>query len=177
MYTNPAGANNFAFIDGQNLHIGTTKRTISPWKVDLKHFRIYLEQKYNVSKAYYFLGYFDNSQEALYRKIQIAGFILAFRQHNHLMIGKKKGNVDSDIIFHIMKKLYYKEPFDKIILVSGDGDYRQLVDFLITESKFEKILFPEKDRASSLYKKLSSTYFSALDEIDIRRKIEMKKGP
>ena len=42
---------------------------------------------------------------------------------------KKKGNVDSDIIFNIMKKLYSKEDFDKIILVSGDGDYRMLVDF------------------------------------------------
>jgi len=30
------------------------------------------------------------------------------------MLGKKKGNVDSDIIFAIMKKLYKKEPFDKI---------------------------------------------------------------
>ena len=47
------------------------------------------------------------------------------------MMGKKKGNVDSDIIFSIMKKIYKKELFDKIVLVSGDGDYKMLVDFFI----------------------------------------------
>jgi uncharacterized LabA/DUF88 family protein len=93
------------------------------------------------------------------------------------MLGKKKGNVDSDIILHIMKKLYYKENFNKIVLVSGDGDYKQLVDFLITESKFEKIVFPDGKRASSLYKKLGAPCFAALDNVDTKKKIEMKKAP
>ena len=48
---------NFAFIDGQNLHMGTAKREVNPWKIDLLRFRVYLEQKYNVQKAYYFLGF------------------------------------------------------------------------------------------------------------------------
>lgn len=47
---------------------------------------------------------------------------------------------DSDIIFHVMKKLYKKDNFNKVVLVSGDGDYRMLVDFLIAENRFEKIL-------------------------------------
>ena len=168
---------NFAYIDGQNLHMGTAKREIDPWKIDLARFRIYLEQKYNVSKAFYFLGFLDETQQSLYENIQSAGFILLFREHTSLMLGKKKGNVDSDIILHIMKKLYYKENFNKIVLVSGDGDYKQLVDFLITESRFEKIIFPDAKRASSLYKKLGAPRFAALDNIDIRRKIEMKKAP
>jgi uncharacterized LabA/DUF88 family protein len=90
------------------------------------------------------------------------------------MLGKKKGNVDSDIIFRVMKKMYYREPFEKIVLVSGDGDYKQLVDFLIFEKKFAKILFPDRKRASSLYDKLGNLYFSALDETDVRRKIEKR---
>ena len=32
--------NNFAFIDGQNLYMGTTKSPKQPWKVRLKKFRI-----------------------------------------------------------------------------------------------------------------------------------------
>ncbi len=88
------------------------------------------------------------------------------------MLGKKKGNVDSDIIFQVMKKLYKGEDFDKIILVSGDGDYKLLVDFLIEENKFEKILFPDRSRASSLYKKIGAKYFDALDGVPIRAKIE-----
>jgi uncharacterized LabA/DUF88 family protein len=79
------------------------------------------------------------------------------------MLGKKKGNVDSDIIFHVMKKLYLKEDFNKVLLVSGDGDYKLLVDFLITEKRFEKILFPNKKFASSLYKKIGSQFFDYLE--------------
>ena len=169
--------NNLAYIDGQNLYMATAKREADPWKIDLARFRIYLEQKYHVSKAYYFLGYLAESNQSLYEKIQSAGFILVFREHTSLMLGKKKGNVDSDIIFHVMKKLYKNEIFDKIILVSGDGDYKLLIDFLVNESKLEKILFPDGSRASSLYKKLGASCFAALDNPDTRKKIEMKKAP
>ncbi len=169
--------NNYAYIDGQNLHMGTAKRDVDPWKVDLKRLRVYLLEKYNVSKAFYFLGYLDESQQTLYEMIQSSGYILVFREHNSLMLGKKKGNVDSDLIFSVMKKLYEKEQFDRIVLVSGDGDYKLLVDFLIGESKLEKILFPDAKRASSLYKKLGAKFFAALDNPDTRKKIEMKKAP
>ncbi len=162
---------NIAFIDGQNLYMGTAKQSIDPWKIDLKKLRIYLEQKYNVSKAYYFLGYVQELNHDLYEEIQNAGFVLLFREHNPAMMGKKKGNVDSDIIFHIMKKLYKKEDFNKIILISGDGDYKLIIDFLIEENKFEKILFPNRKYRSSLYKELSNNYFSYLDDKDIKNKI------
>lgn len=169
--------NNYAFIDGQNLYMGTAKRADDPWKIDLQRFRIYLDQKYHVKRAFYFLGFLDESNQSLYEYIQSAGFILVFREHTSLMLGKKKGNVDSDIIFQIMKKLYRRESFDKVVLVSGDGDYKQLVDFLIEESKLERILFPDRRRASSLYKKLGAPSFASLDDADVRRKIEMKKAP
>ena len=168
---------NFAFIDGQNVYMGTAKRELDPWRIDLTRFRIYLEQKYHVTKAFYFLGYLDEAQQPLYEEIQSAGFILIFREHTSLMLGKKKGNVDSEIILHIMKKLFYKEAFDDVVLVSGDGDYKQLVDFLIQEKRFGKILFPDRKRASSLYKSIGAPYFASLDEPDTRRKIEMKKAP
>ena len=88
------------------------------------------------------------------------------------MMSKKKGNVDSDIIFSVMKKMYQKEKFDKIILVAGDGDYKMLVDFLIEENKFKKILFPNKKFASSLYKKITRVYFDYL--LNIKEKIKIK---
>jgi len=166
---------NYAFIDGQNLYMNTAKKEIGSWRIDLARFRVYLEKKYNVDKAYYFLGFVQEKNEELYEEIQNAGFVLLFREHNPAMMGKKKGNVDSDIIFHIMKKLYKKEDFYKVVMVSGDGDYKLLIDFLIEENKFEKILFPDKKYASSLYKKLGSKYFDYLENRDIRDKIELKK--
>ncbi len=167
--------NNFAFIDGQNLYMATAKRATDPWKVDLGRFRVYLSQKYRVTKAFYFLGYLDESQDSLYEEIQSAGFILLFREHTSHMLGKKKGNVDTEIVFNIMEKMYRREQFNRVILVSGDGDYKQLVDFLIREHKFAKILFPDRLRASSLYKKLGAEYFASLDEPDTRRKITLQQ--
>ncbi|NQT50154.1 NYN domain-containing protein, partial [Candidatus Kuenenbacteria bacterium] len=139
---------------------------------DLVKFREYLLQKYYVKKAYYFLGFVDEKYQDLYEEIQNAGFILIFRQHNSAMLGKKKGNVDSDIIFTIMKKMYEKEPFDKIVLVSGDGDYKALVDFLIEEKRLEKVLFPNKKFASSLYKKITRVYYDYL--LNIKHRIKFK---
>jgi len=174
MINNDNQENNFAFIDGQNLYMGTDSDKPS-WHVNLKRFRVYLKDKYKVSKAFYFLGCVIDGNDKLYDEIQDAGFILKFREHNPAMLGVKKGNVDSDIIFHIMKLLYQKEDFNKIVLVSGDGDYKMLVDFLIKENKFKKILFPNKYFASSLYKKLGSEYFDYLSNENIKNKIIHKK--
>jgi uncharacterized LabA/DUF88 family protein len=168
---------NIAYIDGQNLFMGTTKSS-SPWVVDLVRLRVYLEKKYDVSKAYYYLGFVQDGSkfESLYERIQSAGFILVFREHNSAMLGTKKGNVDSDIIFSVMKRLYRKEIFDKIVLVSGDGDYKMLADFLIEEDRLEKVLFPDGSRSSSLYKNITRKYFDDLSKEDIRKKIERKGG-
>lgn len=167
---------NIAYIDGQNLYMGTSKSEPS-WDIDLVRFRVYLEKKYHVSKAYYYLGFVQEGDkiEQLYESIQSAGFILVFRQHNTAMLGKKKGNVDSDIIFSIMKRLYKKEEFSKIVLVSGDGDYKMLVDFLVEEYRLAKVLFPNKKFASSLYKEIGSHYYDYLENPDIKRKIKHKK--
>jgi uncharacterized LabA/DUF88 family protein len=162
--------NNRAYIDGQNLHMGTTKLESDAWKVDLQKLRVYLKEKYKVNLCYYFLGFVNEEFQDLYTEIQKAGLILQFREHNSAMTGKKKGNVDSDIIFHIMKTLYKKQLSGKVILVSGDGDYK-MVDFLIDEGRFEKILFPNRTFRSSLYKQISNKYFAYLDDVDIKAKI------
>ncbi len=87
---------NIAFVDAQNLHLGTTKcrncsekRAIdfkdiklsdcvcgSAWEVDLAKFRVYLKEKYHVAEAYYVLGYVQDKNDELYKDIQKAGFII-----------------------------------------------------------------------------------------------------
>lgn len=159
---------NIAFVDGQNLHMGTKDHG---WSVDLKKFRVYLREKYHVTEAYYFLGFVTEEEQDLYDSIQKSGFILSFREHSSALKGKKKGNVDCDIVFNVMKKLVENEPFDKIFIVSGDGDYIKLVDFLVKKKRFGKMLFPNKEFPSSLYKKLGGEYFDYLENPGIKSKI------
>ncbi len=153
---------NLAFIDGQNLHLGTKE---GGWKVDFVKFRIYLKDKYKVEEAYYFMGYNYNEQNDLYNNIRNAGFTLIFREHGQDLLTKKKGNVDSDIIFEIMKNLIDNNSFNKIIIISGDGDYKRIIDYLINKDRFHKMLFPNKKYASSLYFYLKSKSFDYLENI------------
>lgn len=161
--------NNLAFIDGQNLHLGTTQNN---WKVDFKKFRVYLKDKYKVEKAYYFLGYTSETQNDLYKNLQEAGFIIIFKYHSLNLITEKKGNVDTDIVFEVMKNIIDNKDFSKVILVSGDGDYRKLVDYLMGKNLFIKILFPDKKSASSLYTHLGTELFDYLENPGIKSKIE-----
>lgn len=167
---------NLAFIDGQNLHLATSKHPIDPWSLSLGRFYTYLKEKYQVEYAYYWLGYVNNTHDALYEEIQKAGFILKFREHSSALVSVKKGNVDTDIVLDIMIRLYLKEDFSGVILVSGNGDYKRLTDFLIQERKLAKILFPDKKRASSLYKSINNSFYVDLSEADIRKKIQKKRA-
>ncbi len=164
---------NIAFIDAQNLNYSTVDSEPS-WKVGLKQFRIYLKEKYQVDEAYYFLGCIDDNYSEMYDNIQKAGFILVFREHSPKFLSIKKGNVDTDIVFSVMKKLYKHENFEKVILVSGDGDYYKMVKFLVEENKLGKILMPVKGRASSLYRQIPAKYRDYLDKPEIKKKIELK---
>lgn len=162
---------NLAFIDGQNLYLGTTQ---NGWAVDYKKFRIYLRDKYHVTEAYYFLGFIDEEQRELYNNLQKAGFIVCFREHQAALKAAKKGNVDTDIVFEAMKSLIENEEFDRILLVSGDGDYKKLVDYLIKRERFERVLFPNKQFASSLYKHLAPCFFDCLENPGVKSKIAYK---
>ncbi len=160
---------NIAFIDGQNLYLGTRD---NGWSIDHTRFRIYLTEKYHVKEAYYFIGYMTEKERDLYRNLEKAGFNLLFKEHSQTLRGNKKGNVDSDIIFELMKKLVDQEVFNKVLIVSGDGDYKKLVDYLIKKSKFGKMLFPNKQYASSLYQVLGSEFFDYLEDQYTKEKIK-----
>ncbi|MDD2486945.1 MAG: NYN domain-containing protein [Candidatus Gracilibacteria bacterium] len=162
---------NIAFIDGQNLHLGTSSEN---WKVDFNKFRIYLKDKYNIREIYFFLGFLSEDEQDLYTRLQKSGYILVFREHSSEMKGKKKGNVDVDIVFEIMKRIIEEKNFDKIILISGDGDYIKPVKYLIEKNLFKKILFPN-NKYSSLYKQIDTKYRNNLSLDHIKNKIEYKK--
>ena len=90
------------------------------------------------------------------------------------MIGKKKGNVDTDIVFAMMKNFHECTDVDKFFLVSGDGDYYKTIKYLNEQGKLGKVLFPAHGKASSLYRQLGNNFYDFLDKRDLREKIELK---
>jgi uncharacterized LabA/DUF88 family protein len=156
---------NIAFIDWQNLYKSLE------WHIDLQKFRVFLEKRFGVKEAYYFLG-FKEKENDLYIKLQKAWFLLVFNEKPETLKSAKKGNIDVCLTFQSMKYLY-EEEFDRMVLVSWDGDFKILVDHFIAKQKFLRVLFPNKKFASSLYKELRNdkTYF--LDYA--RENLEYKK--
>lgn len=61
-----------------------------------------------------------------------------------------KGNCDADLILHAMRQL---DQFDKAIIITSDGDFYCLVEYLAFKNKLKKLIIPNKDRYSSLLKK------------------------
>ena len=162
---------NVAYIDNQNLYAATQNNPDDVWDIDMEKFFIYLRDKYQVGRAYLFMGAFVQDYQDLYQTFMSFGYILDFRAHGLLMEGKKKGNVDTDIVFSMMRDAYeYKDSVGKLVLVSGDGDYYRTVQHLVMADRFETVLFPSHKNASSLYKRLSGRYKNYLDDPEVRKK-------
>lgn len=143
--------NNFAFIDSQNLNLGVRSHG---WVLDYVKFRNLLKYKYKVEKAFLFIGYIQENQ-SLYTELQKAGFICIFKPTLVIRDGetiKIKGNVDAELVLHTM--IEYQN-YEKAIIVSGDGDFYCLIDYLSKQNKLLKILVPNT-KYSSLIRKYSN---------------------
>jgi len=164
--------NVYAFIDSQNLNVGTQK---FGWKMNWIRFRQWLTEEYGVTKAFMFIGYIPEN-EALYEQMYEAGFMVVLKQTYDMTKvheepkpvaegGKEeekrpiKGNIDADLVLWAMKEL---SNYDKAIIVSGDGDFFSLVEYLESKKRLGHILTPS-GHYSQLYNKYES-YVVRLDQ-------------
>ncbi|MBU1129954.1 NYN domain-containing protein [Patescibacteria group bacterium] len=163
--TNPI----YAFIDSQNLNLGVQSLG---WKLDFGKFRNYLRNKYHAKKAYLFIGYIEGNS-SLYKHLQEVGYILIFK--HVLQISKKgktviKGNVDAELVLHSM--IQYPNYYQAII-VSGDGDFLCLIQYLQQKNKLAKIIAPNQ-KYSSLLRKYAK-YVTTLTATKNKLKVKNKK--
>lgn len=158
---------NYAFIDSQNLNLGVRS---AGWNLDYRKFRLYLKNKYNVDKAFLFIGHVSGN-EALYTDLQKSGYILVFKPTLEIKKNGKaiiKGNVDAELVLHTM--IEYRN-YQKAIIVSGDGDFHCLIEYLSNNDKLEKLLTPNSKYSSHLRK-----FHHKISKLDIlKSKLEYKK--
>lgn len=140
--------NNYAFIDSQNLNLGIRKQG---WQLDFAKFAIYLKDRFEVSQAFLFIGLVAENQ-SLYTYLQKQGYILIFKPTLKLPNERIKGNVDAELVLHSM--IEYPN-YDKAIIVTGDGDFHCLVEYLEKQNKLEKLVIPNKFKYSSLLRRFN----------------------
>jgi uncharacterized LabA/DUF88 family protein len=122
-----------------------------------------------VTKAFLFIGYVYENQ-ALYTGLQKDGYILVFKPTLKLPSGKVKGNVDAEMVLHAMIEY---ENYHKALIVTGDGDLYCLVDYLIKNGKLLKLMAPNKNSFSSLFRRLMP-HMAFMN--DLRNKLEYNEA-
>lgn len=150
----------YAFIDSQNLNLGI--QTVG-WKLDFRKFRLYLKNKYHVEKAYLFIGQMAGN-ESLYDSLQDAGYHLIFKPTTAYTVDgiqTVKGNVDAELVLYAAAKVYNN--YDQAIIVSGDGDFTCLVEYLEDQNKLLHIMVPNKNYSQLLGRFLP--YIARLDRL------------
>jgi uncharacterized LabA/DUF88 family protein len=71
----------------------------------------------------------------------------------YLPDGKVKGNIDAELVLHTM--IEYPN-YDKAVIVTGDGDFYCLIDYLKKQNKLGRLIVPNQFKFSSLLRKFAS---------------------
>ena len=162
---------NYAFIDSQNLNLGVQK---VGFKMDWRKFRQFLKDQYNVENAYMFIGYMPD-YEKLYEQMHDLGYLIVLKptlemyeteaksdlrsqssddkkqmeQKDKKVEEKRatKGNVDAELVLYAVKEM---PNYSKAVIVSGDGDFYGLIEYLAQQNKLQNVLAPNWQYSSLL---------------------------
>lgn len=153
----------YAFIDSQNLNLGTQR---AGWKMDWRKFRQFLGDKYGVTHAYMFIGYISDNED-LYNQLHESGYLVVLKPTVETSgtdddADKKpvvKGNIDAELVLYAMKEM---PNYAQSIIVSGDGDFYCLAEYLESKARLKAIMTPNW-RYSSLLKPYEK-YIVRLDQ-------------
>lgn len=158
----------YTFIDSQNLNLGVRSQG---WTLDFAKFRIYLADKYKVVKAFLFIGFIPKYKK-LYSFLEKSGYKLVYKPIVESSKDSKpvKGNVDAELVLHSMIEFSH---YDKAIIITGDGDFYCLVDYLLKKKKLARLIIPNQKK----YSKLFLEFKKHMDYMNnLREKLVLKKG-
>jgi uncharacterized LabA/DUF88 family protein len=175
----------YAFVDSQNLNLGTQK---VGWKMDWKKLHEYLKTEYGVTRAYLFIGYIQENTQ-MYEGLHDMGYSIVLKptvsvthkeddkaKDDKADSGDKKkdtphppvkGNVDAELVLYAMKEM---PNYSKAIIVSGDGDFYCLAEYLASKDRLKHIMTPNRYYSSLL--KPYEEYIVRIDEL--RRELAYK---
>ena len=157
---------NYAFIDGNNLHLSVIN---IGWSLDYKKFRQYLIDKYYVVQAYYFIGKVPG-MEQLYSNLQKYGFDLIFKPPIKDKHGSYKGNVDAELVLQAMIDF---NNYDGAVIVTSDGDFSCLVKYLEKAGKLKRLLAASKGGCSKYLRIAAGSKVDYMD--NLKSKLKYKK--
>jgi uncharacterized LabA/DUF88 family protein len=161
-------ANNYAYIDAQNVNLSIQNQGR---KLDWRRLFVYLKERYKVQKAYMFIGFMPANQE-MYNFFQTIWYTLIFKPVLELE-GKTKGNVDAELVLQAMIDL---NEYDQAVVVSGDGDFGCLVEYLYARSKLARLIVPNLHQYSIFLKKTAKERIDSLSNLKKKLGFFVRRG-
>lgn len=149
---------NAAFIDGVNLY---KARTDLGWAVDTRKLIRHLKETYAVGKAYYFVG-FVSSNQGLYNRLESEGYEMVYKK-TYYSNGRLKGNIDSELV---LKSMTQYRVYREAILITSDGDFSCLAEYLLLKNKLRTVMATTKDKCSHLLEEVAGTYICYVDDLE-----------
>jgi uncharacterized LabA/DUF88 family protein len=81
--------------------------------------------------------------------------------------GTHKGNVDADLVLQTMIDFYEKN-FDQAIIVTSDGDFYSLVEYLYDKGRLRTVISPYYHTCSMLLKKKAKEKIVYLANLNLK---------
>jgi len=95
------------------------------------------------------MGYIEQNAKT-YEYLIDCGFKIIFKKT--LYIGSDtKGNCDAELVLKIVSD-FYEKSYNKCYLVTGDGDFGCVVEFLQNKGVFDTLISPDERKCSLLLK-------------------------
>jgi uncharacterized LabA/DUF88 family protein len=165
--------NNFAFIDGMNLHL--TYEYLD-WKLDYQKLRNYLKKKLDVGVAYYFIGKTKESKD-ISKTLESYDYTVKLKEPSPYTteeedcpycrkviapeILRYKSDCDSFMTLQVMSDFSI---YDKAVLITSDGDFDNLVKKLLLQDKLRMVFAPCKEGCSWLLKSAARGRIAFIDD-------------
>jgi len=132
----------YAFIDGSNIIYSARAEG---WHIDQKKLFDYLKRKFGISKAFFYYGKDDENkkQEKFLKKLEDFGFSLRIKKVKRYG-GRMKANCDVDLTMDI---LIFMDKYQQAIILSGDGDFLPLYQYIQKKKKRVVVIGSAKNTA------------------------------
>jgi uncharacterized LabA/DUF88 family protein len=134
-----------AYIDNENVNVSIAKL----WrKIDWSALYRRLQHTYSIDQVKMFMGRHPSYQR-MYDFFDSIGYTLVFRKMIINDAQPLKWNIDTELVLEVMKDF---PRLHKAVVMSGDGDFACLLEYLYQQKKLEKLIVPNVKRYSDLFK-------------------------
>jgi len=148
----------YSFVDASNIIYGARAEG---WMIDQKKLIDYLKTKFKSEKTYFYFGKIKGNYKQVNFLEKLKNFGFTLRVKDVKQIGKKfKANCDVDLT---MDMLLDRDKYNKAIVLSGDGDFLPLYEYLKIKEKKRIVIMAFSKITAKDIKKFAKKEFIAFE--------------